>query len=328
MCSHSRRSASMTLPAIGRDSIRVHELQRTFAISYPAVQPTGLVFFLHPLYARAEIWCSEVGVEHHVQALGFVAICPQGRHDPRNNATNWRSFVGVGYDGTLAADGYEDLYFLDALAAWAQEHMAIPANRTFLFGCSAGGSLAYRIACERPERFDGLGTFSQEWFDPFAGYGIRGAQLANTPEASERRRCLPSKRLPLWSNVGADDEFYAATAGASWNYYSTKVLGCTDTPREAPYGKAPGFGATCHERRKCGDPTTRTRLCSEPRVAHSCAISHHIPVAWRFLMQSQTRENDEREPWSALPEELPGRERKQHRPWLGAGKNKGLRHHA
>lgn len=263
----------------------------------PSQTPTGLVVLLHELSANAAAWCSDIGVPEYTHALGFVALCPQALDDERlGNMSYWRAWPQAGY-GFHANDGPEDLDFLEALIEWAHGRTAIPPHRTFIMGCSNGGSLAYRLACERPHHFDGVAVFCQEWFDPALGWNVRQAPVGVRAGVDDDR-CSPARVLPIWAGMGSADEHYNTTAKRAWLSHSQDVLHCSDAVHEVDRQ------SHCKERRVCGaranprvggsdDMHVRSRFCYYAAVSHACTallgIDHHqaLVAAWNFLSQPQ-----------------------------------------
>ena len=308
--------------------------RRAFVTHYPPhnVWPTGLVIFLHQYSASSPAWCDQVGARLYSEQLGFVALCPQalGDSDPAAHEDGhtptkieiegdaaghkppvksyWRSFRGVGYWGKVVNDSVADLDLLEALVAWAHARVAVPPGRTFAFGCSNGGSLAYRAACERPHLFDGLAVYAQEYFDPSLGFMTRHLRQAPTTDApasalAELRakggraalgRCAPARTVRTWSGAGSRDEFYNLTAHSGWMRFSGSVLGCTDKPAPAvppmPRGALDEDPPECEQRHECRGTAVATRHCTfngrpHPggRHTHSACFSGAIPSAWAFL---------------------------------------------
>ena len=291
------------------DSIMVDGNRRMFQAFYPPANadPTGLVIFLHFLGGRASQWCSSLHVEELTLSLGFVAICPQaeersmrGRlHKQLGNGTKsyWRAFSGRGYGGQQSNDGTADLDFLDALVNWASERSFLPANRVFLFGCSNGGSMAYRVACQRPEKFNGIGVIAQEFTE--AGFEMSShnklvSQSANDWSASADR-CAPTKPLSLWSAVGTADPYYGTTASASWKRFSHGVLGCTGavTSTREDYdlrvmGVNHSVDCLAHSACTKHRVETRSRFCSGGwgHRCHGGNMHRAVQAAWEFWVEA------------------------------------------
>jgi len=325
----AKADATLDGPTHVWDSILVGGARRSFIAFYPPASgdPTGLVIFLHYLGGLASQWSDALHLAELTQSLGFVAICPQAevRALPdrlarltAGNATKtyWRAFPGFGY-GFRANDGVEDLDFLEALVEWANARAVIPPRRTFLLGCSNGGSLAYRVACERPARFDGIAVLSQQFAeDGFDNPGRRNGVALHGGARSALaggRRCEPSKSLPLWTATGTEDQYYGATARPSWENYSRAVLGC----REVQVRKE-----SCREMGGCsrsgGEGTlTRSRFCTGnwSHVCDGTDISAAILAAWTFWVPPLA---------DAAPADLVGRLRGSSMSWRSGNRTFGL----
>ena len=194
----------------------------------------------------------------------------------RTNAPYWRAWNHGSYRTWWrtfkpANDGPEDLWFLaDDLLGWIDARAAIPPGRTVWFGSSNGASMAFRLACERPEVVDGLVILTQGWLDPWSGWI---PPEKRPPELAPR--CNISRRLPTWLGIGKQDQEYGPnghteqTMGEAWRYdnawkdYSTRVLQqCTERAPSLAGGDANGQ-AECHEFASCAN-----RLCEYDGVTH------------------------------------------------------------
>lgn len=83
---------------------------------------------------------------------GFVQLIPQGTVDA-NNAQFWNATDNCCDFGKT---GVDDVGYLNGLLDEATTLMNIDPKRIYMVGHSNGAYMAYRMACEAPERFAGL----------------------------------------------------------------------------------------------------------------------------------------------------------------------------
>jgi len=138
---------------------------------YDATSALPLVLLLGGYdYASADLdaW---IAVSGRVDADQFILALPDGLVDswgsPYWNATD----TCCDYDGT----GVDDSGFLEAVIDEATLRLAVDPDRVWLIGHSAGGFMAYRMACDLGERIDAVVSL--------AGSGFLDASKCETSDA-------------------------------------------------------------------------------------------------------------------------------------------------
>ena len=98
-------------------------------------------------------------------------------------------------------------------------------------------------------------------------------------------RCAPIFTRPVYMAVGADDEYYGLsvpTAGfeavASWELFSTQILGCTGGMVDAAARPALAHGkATCYDYPECNVTGSGVnRMCSVADTGHDGTLASPI----------------------------------------------------
>ncbi|MEY3012124.1 MAG: hypothetical protein RIT45_859, partial [Pseudomonadota bacterium] len=115
---------------------------------YDAVTPLPVVVLLggYDSFAKdAEAW---FGLGKLVDSLGFALLMPDGVVDSKGSPTWNATDTCCDYDGV----GTDDVGYLSGLLDALAQQVHIDPRRVVLFGHSAGGFMAYRMACDRAER--------------------------------------------------------------------------------------------------------------------------------------------------------------------------------
>ena len=241
---------------------------RSFHVYIPRATITAIVLILAGFDERGFEMCKRNNILSWAELYGFVAICPDAvgerlthasgsgvealRPIPHQSPANttgmyWRAFINGGYrtwwiDKRLDThDGSQDVRWLaDELLPWViarKPHDVFdPMDtadtikiRTIVFGESLGGSMAFRLACERSESFDGLIIAGTSFIDPWVGWTVN----AGKPQ------CQMSRALPSWHGNGASDFWYGTNNGlrtrmsfdTGWRDFASRAMGCTGEPR-------------------------------------------------------------------------------------------------
>ena len=125
-------------------------LERRFDVHVPAsydpATPTPVVFNFHGYTSNAAQQAFLSGMNAASDAAGFVAVHPQG-----TGATpSWNAGACC---GSAAADGVDDVGFVDAALDALEAGLCVDPDRVYATGFSNGGFLSHRLACERADRF-------------------------------------------------------------------------------------------------------------------------------------------------------------------------------
>lgn len=119
-------------------------------VAYP------VVLLLHGYAASAEIQDRYLGVSRRVNSQRFILLAPDG-----NLASNGNRFWNA---GPACCDfehsGVDDVAYLGALVDEVVATRNVDTTRIYVLGHSNGGFMAYRLACDLPERFAAVVSFA------------------------------------------------------------------------------------------------------------------------------------------------------------------------
>lgn len=131
-------------------TLRVGPLERSASMYVPANLPPGrpLVLALHGSgMTGANMRTSTEGLfEKLADRDGFAVAYPDGAH------TSWNDCRKLGPSPARVA-GVDDVSFLRAVVRWSVDQLQTDPARVYVFGFSAGGHMAYRLAWEAPAEF-------------------------------------------------------------------------------------------------------------------------------------------------------------------------------
>ena len=140
-------------PAVQRRQLEVAGLSRGYRLYVPLSldrrRPAPLVLVLAGVGNPAESMVETTQLDRLADSAGFVVAYPEGVNRTWN----------AGYCCLLGATtGPDDVGFLTrVIDDVASDHRIDPA-RVFAVGVSAGGMMAHRLGCERPDRIAGVGS--------------------------------------------------------------------------------------------------------------------------------------------------------------------------
>lgn len=140
----------------GRGTLVHDGLARTYYIHTPAALPPGepapLLIALHTAASSGRALAALTGLERAADEQGFIAVFPDS--------------AGLAWDDGRTAAGLDqgapvdDVGFILALADRLIASGAADPARVYLAGVANGGTLAFRLACEQPQRFAGVAVVS------------------------------------------------------------------------------------------------------------------------------------------------------------------------
>lgn len=122
--------------------------ERSFSLyipsSYdPAVQ-WPLVLLFHAFGGEGERMLRSYGWDDIAETKGFLVVAPDGE---------WFETQGRSWAARSLLDPpVDDVAFVEGLLGSLSNDYALDTNRIYVVGNSQGGSMAYRLACELPER--------------------------------------------------------------------------------------------------------------------------------------------------------------------------------
>jgi len=125
------------------ESLESGGMTRTYILRKPAgyvgTAPLPLVIDLHPLTVTAELWSVATGWSTLADQEGFILVWPQGYMDSWNAGRCCDPAVGAKID---------DVAFVRAVIAQVATLANVDPKRVYATGCSNGGGMTYRLACE------------------------------------------------------------------------------------------------------------------------------------------------------------------------------------
>jgi polyhydroxybutyrate depolymerase len=171
---------------------------RTYRLFVPPDLPAREVPLLVALHGGTG-WGAALAVQSGFDSIaareGFVVVYPDG-WGIGADGDQLRTWNGGDCCGPARNQGVDDVGFLDLLVDDLVTRFPIDERRIYATGHSNGGILAYRLACERPERFAAIGVFA-------ATLGIDGCNPTSTV-AFLHVHGLADRNLPLEGGVGPD----------------------------------------------------------------------------------------------------------------------------
>ncbi len=198
-------------PTEDRTGTLTHDsVERTYRLHLPAGydetgDPVPLVVALHGRSSSALTMAIQTGLNEAADAAGVAVVYPNA------HGYNW------GEDTTVEEDEQiDDIGFITALIDDLAASYAIDTGRVYLTGYHNGGLMAYRLACEVPDRFDSVAVVGPMMWD---------YQVTSCPVES-------SGPVNLLIMHGTDDPFYwdeTRYLGIAFAEKDYRVLGVQDT---------------------------------------------------------------------------------------------------
>jgi polyhydroxybutyrate depolymerase len=144
-------SAATTTPGERTESLSVGGQNRSYLLHVPAAYtgktPVPVVFDFHGLGGNGVQQRNLSGWAAVADREGFIMVYPNGS----SNAWN------VGRCCPPAADqGVDDVAFVRAVIAQLQREACIDAKRIYASGCSNGGGMSYKLACDAADVIAGV----------------------------------------------------------------------------------------------------------------------------------------------------------------------------
>jgi poly(3-hydroxybutyrate) depolymerase len=224
---------------------------------------------------------------------------------------SWKAFHGSGDS--------EDVDFVAALIpSLLRSHGKTPLDdvwgNVIVTGFSAGGSMSYRIGCERSDVVGGLVLYGQTFFEPASGHVQKGADISGmtiTEQALQMmaaarqtsNKCDPQFKRPHYAVVGTQDNYYGEAAGAYkgkalWERYSTTVLNCTGTPAAGDPAVAQAItgqaSSVCTQYASCsGLGSSLNKYCTVTGMGHDTnGWDHFTKKAFASFFQTTTTSSE------------------------------------
>jgi polyhydroxybutyrate depolymerase len=187
-------------------------IERTYTVytpsSYDGSAAVPLVVVLHPFASSGKAMEALTGFDAAADEHGFMAVYPDS--------------ADMGWDDGRIATGWptqltpsDDVGFITALIDHLSETYTIDPARVYLTGFAGGGSMAYKLACEAPERFAKVAVVGSLLWDYIA---------ANCPADA-----APVSMLTLLGTKSIDMPFAGDTFQSSWSDTNIEIFGAEDT---------------------------------------------------------------------------------------------------
>jgi len=190
-----------------------------------------------------------------------------------------------GWQATAPDGDSEDVEFIAELVQSLQAEHSTPADKVIITGFSFGGTMSYRVWCERPDVVTGMVAMGQTFFEPATGHNSKDDEVAGQTETETALQrmtaardagdgCVPADKRPHYAVVGTSDEYYAEDGGvyvgrSLWEFMSTEVLGCTGSPTGSDGSAITGDPSTCFEYPSCvGLTASLNRYCTVTDRGH------------------------------------------------------------
>ncbi len=180
---------------------------RSYQLFVPADVPkrAPLVLVMHGMGSTPAQILAATGYNDLAESHGFLVAYPAGL------TSNWNA--GQALRGGAR---FDDVGFLMAVVDDVHAAQPVDRRRVYLTGHSAGGWMAYRAACERP--------------DVFAAAAPVGSALMVL--------CRPSRPVPVLHIHGAADAVIKLTAAVDSVEQMRRADGCAGDPRVTKQGRA------------------------------------------------------------------------------------------
>lgn len=205
-------------------SLEIEGRQRTYLLNLPPSYYSGqenfaLVIAMHGTGGDAYQFENDYKFTQMANNEQFVVVYPEGvRSSGPLRLRTWNA----GYCCDYAADNnIADVEFISRLLDELLENYNIDPKRVYATGMSNGGMMAYRLACEMPERITAIATVSCTMV---TGQGISPIQ----PVPLLHLHSKQDTKVPYQGGVGLGD-YYFPPLDSVLNVWA-EVNGCTSGP--------------------------------------------------------------------------------------------------
>jgi polyhydroxybutyrate depolymerase len=207
-------------------NLTVAGLKRTYRLYVPPSlgpkQQSPLVVVLTGCPGTGDEMADLTHADDIATAGGFVVVYPDPVPDASGDPTN---LEGCWNAGTCCGDaqtkGVDDVEFISSLLDLLITNAPVDKARVFVAGLSAGGMMAYRLACQLSNRFVAIASVS-------------GAQVIKT--------CSPARPISILEIHGTDDsrlpyegdQYFPSTMSTIQRWVA--LGGCATTPTKTVNG--------------------------------------------------------------------------------------------
>jgi polyhydroxybutyrate depolymerase len=187
-------------------SLRIGAKNRTYRLFRPlfslsAQQPTALLVALTGCPSTGDRLAAISRLDGQASAHGFAVVYP----DPVDGCWNEGFCCGTA----------DDVGFIKRLVDMLSTEIRVDNSRVFAAGFSAGGAMAYRVACELSDRF------------------IAIASLAGRLDLQS---CQPARPVSILEMHGTADTIVSYARGADAVQHWVALDGCSGDPRQTVDG--------------------------------------------------------------------------------------------
>jgi len=205
-------------------SLEIDGRQRTYLLNLPPDYYSGLENFalivaMHGTGGDAYQFESDYKFTQMANDEQFIVVYPEGvRSSGPLGIRTWNA----GYCCDYAADNnIADVEFINQLLDELLENYNIDPERIYATGMSNGGMMAYRLACEMPERIAAIATVSCTM--------VTGQDISPTqPVPVLHLHSEQDTKIPPLGGVGLAD-YYFAPLDSVFNVWA-EMNGCTSGP--------------------------------------------------------------------------------------------------
>ncbi|WP_395679800.1 alpha/beta hydrolase family esterase [Inquilinus sp.] len=147
-------------------TLAVDGVPRSYILHLPPAaaggDPLPLVVVLHGGGANADSAIALTGFSAEADAEGFIVAYPNGTGRAKPTAETAGQFSWNAGDccGAAMRQDADDVGFVRALVSTIEQERAIDRHRIYAAGFSAGGMMAYRLACDAGDIFAGVAVVS------------------------------------------------------------------------------------------------------------------------------------------------------------------------
>jgi polyhydroxybutyrate depolymerase len=149
-----------TLTRAQIDTLLFDGLKRSYLVhtptGYTGSEDMPLVVAMHGGFGSALNLQNQSQLSVKADEENFIVVYPEGVKSPLN-ISSWNAGGCCGY---AATNNIDDVGFIDSLLDYLILNFAIDEDRIYATGMSNGGMLAYRLACEMPERIAAIAPVS------------------------------------------------------------------------------------------------------------------------------------------------------------------------
>jgi polyhydroxybutyrate depolymerase len=267
-------AGQIVTPGETTQSIMVGGMSRTFVRhvppGYTGATPVPVVIDFHPLGSSGSGWKGSTGWAELADQEGFIMIWPDGVGNSWNAGRCCR---------TAMEQDIDDVGFTKAIIAALQAEACIDAKRVYATGCSNGGGMAFRVACDAA---DVVAAVAPVDFDCVT------SAVVNEPSCGPE--CAPSRPISEIQFRGTADTLVPYEGGlreggtttfpgaqqtfTSWG----EINMCTGSPAALP------DRPSCEQYPTCSGGVTTT-LCTVQNGSHCGSYQSFdiVSVAWEMF---------------------------------------------